>query len=142
MISNAQKAVLHVAKAQLKLSDDFYRAILKEQGGVDSSTKLTDKGFEAVMRRFEELGFQMVGHTRRARSRRRWSNPQPGNPVTPDQQQLIATLYGQLGWAELPRQMGFSKRCCGKSWPQTRTDANKVIEGLKAMLARSHAHQG
>lgn len=135
MISNAQKAVLHVGKSQLKLDDETYRAILREQGGVDSSTDLTEKGFDAVMSRFDQLGFRPIG----GRKRRRWSNPKPSNPVTPEQQHLIAQLYEQLGWRELPRQMGFNKRCCRKSWPQTRTDANKVIEGLKAIAARSAA---
>jgi hypothetical protein len=67
---------------------------------------------------------------------RRLRVPRPKGTVTQQQLDLIAALYTQLGWTELPRQIGFSKRCCRKSWPQTRTDANKVIEGLKAMLGR------
>lgn len=45
-------------------------------------------------------------------------------------------LYRELGWAPGAPQMVFSKRCCKKSFPQTRTDANKVIEGLKAIAGR------
>ncbi len=131
MISNAQKAVLHVAKAQLHLDDEMYRAILREQAEVGSSTELTNDGFDKVMRRLEELGFQNT-----ARKARRWSKPSPQSAITAEQQALIRELYSQLGWTEMPRQIGFNKRCCGKSWPQTRTHANKVIEGLKAICGR------
>ena len=130
MISNAQKAMLHVAKSQLKLEDEMYRAILREQGGVESSTELTNTTFERVIRRLEELGF--VNSARRPLRRDR----RPTEPVTPEQQQKIRDLYATLGWTETARQMGFNKRCCRKSWPQTRTDAAKVIEGLKAIVAR------
>jgi hypothetical protein len=33
MISNKQKAILHIAKAQLGLSDEEYRMILRIHGG-------------------------------------------------------------------------------------------------------------
>jgi isocitrate dehydrogenase kinase/phosphatase len=130
MISARQKAVLHVAKSQLRLSDENYRAVLREQGGVESSNDLTNATFDRVMRRFEELGFTNTARHPRPR------NYQPNALVTPEQQNLIAGYYIQLGWTDKSRQIGFSKRCCKKSFPQTRRDANKVIEGLKAILKR------
>ena len=60
--------------------------------------------------------------------------------ATPEQLALIQELFEKHGWTEGERQAGFSKGHCGKSWPQTRRDANKVIEGLKAMLARVASH--
>jgi len=130
MITTAQKAVLHIAKSQLNLDDDTYRSILHEQGGVDTSIDLTNKTFERVIRRLEELGFRNTSR------RPRWKSPKPSAAITTDQQDLIRVLYRELGWTETARQMGFNKRCCCKSWPQTRTDAFKVIEGLKAMITR------
>lgn len=132
MISNAQKAVIHVAKTALRLRDEEYRALLKAEAGVASSADLDAAGFERLMKRFEKLGFVSTAKQRR-RSRR---VPAPAGMATPDQLALIQELYRQLGWSEVARQMGFSKRCCKKAFPQTRTDANKVIEGLKAMISR------
>jgi hypothetical protein len=131
VISNAQIAVVHVAVARLKLREEEYRAMLKAECGVDSSKDLDNAKFDRLMKRFEKLGFTSTAKQRKhARSVR-----QPAGLITPEQQALIATLYAQLEWNALDRQMGFSKRCCKKSFPQTRTDANKVIEGLKAMIA-------
>lgn len=56
-ISNKQKAVLHVAKTKLKLSDAEYRAALVHMAGATSSTELDQDGFEALMGLFEHLGF-------------------------------------------------------------------------------------
>lgn len=127
MISNAQKAILHVAKAKLHLEDDFYRSILRENAGVESSTDLTNKGFDKVMKRLEQLGFYNTARRRKGR---------PLDSITPEQLAHIRDLYGQLGWSEQSRQMGFNKRCCRRSWPQSKSDGIKVIEGLKAMLSR------
>jgi hypothetical protein len=49
MISKAQKAILHVAKAKLAVPDDQYRTILVQVAGVTSSTELDQAGFEGVM---------------------------------------------------------------------------------------------
>jgi hypothetical protein len=56
-LTNPQKAILHVAKADRKLSDAEYRAVLVHLAGVTSSTELDRAGFEAVMGFFEYLGF-------------------------------------------------------------------------------------
>jgi hypothetical protein len=133
MISKAQITLLHVAKTRLGLEDEMYRAILREQGGVDSSTQLTNANFDRVMKRFEELGFVNTA------KRPRWRTAQPKGLVTPAQQGLIRGLYEQLGWSDVARQIGFSKRVCKKSFPQTRGDANKVIEALKAMIKREES---
>ena len=57
-ITNAQKALLHVAKTKLKLADDTYRQILVHVAGCTSSTELDRGGFEAVMGFMEYLGFR------------------------------------------------------------------------------------
>lgn len=131
MISNEQKAVLHIAKSKLGLAREQYEAVLQEQAGVTSSSDLDKAGFLKVMTRFEELGFESTS-PKKKRSRRYT----PDEPITPAQQELIRDLYLQLGWHDLGRQSAFNARQVRKPWPQTRRDANKVIEGLKAILKR------
>jgi adenosylmethionine-8-amino-7-oxononanoate aminotransferase len=130
MITSAQKTLLHVAKAKLGLSREDYEAILVEQAGVSSSTELDNKGFDQVVKRFEELGF----HNTARRPRKR----QPGETVTAEQLAKIQALFLELGIDTRARQAGFCKRQCRKPWVQTREDANKVIEALKKMIDRGY----
>lgn len=59
MISRKQIALLHVAKAQLGLSDEVYRGMLGSVG-VLSSVQLTASKFDELMRRMEAGGFRTV----------------------------------------------------------------------------------
>ena len=59
-ISKQQKAVIHVAKSQLHMADEDYRALLLRVAGVRSSSDLEEPGFEALMAEFERLGFRSV----------------------------------------------------------------------------------
>ena len=70
MIDNRKKAVIHIAKAQVGMSDEEYRDLLSGVG-VTSSVDLNNKTFAQVMSRFENLGFQTTSKTR---SRRKVSN--------------------------------------------------------------------
>lgn len=58
MISKGKLAQIHIAKAQLGLSDDDYRAILARTAGVSSSKDLTDRNVGAVLHEFRRLGWQ------------------------------------------------------------------------------------
>lgn len=55
-LSNRQKAILHVAKGKLGLTDAEYRAALVHIAGVTSATGLDRDGFEALMGFFEWMG--------------------------------------------------------------------------------------
>ena len=66
MISNAKKAVIHIAKAQVGMTDDEYSALL-DGVGVESSVDLNNKTFSKVMYRFEKLGFQSLKKTKTRR---------------------------------------------------------------------------
>lgn len=133
-INNRQKALLHVAKTELRLDDDDYRALLYAEAGVESSKDLDLQGFERVLARFEQLGFRVKRRAPHGRAR----NRDPHALVTPAQLKKLGDLYQELGW-EKNRQVGFNRRVCGRPWPQTRADANKVIEALKKMLARGYS---
>ena len=56
-ITSRQLQLIHVAKRKLALSDETYRSVLAEIGGVTSSTDLDRSGFDAVMGFFEYMGF-------------------------------------------------------------------------------------
>lgn len=57
MIAKQLIALVHVAKARLRMSDEDYRALLSRVAGVESSKQLDEDTFEAVMTEFERLGF-------------------------------------------------------------------------------------
>ena len=57
-ISSRQKALLHVAKGQLKLTEEDYRLALVHLAGVTTSLDLDTAGFEALMGFFEWRGFK------------------------------------------------------------------------------------
>lgn len=58
MISKGKLAQIHIAKAQLGLSDEDYRAILARTAGVSSAKELTNRTVGGVMFEFRRLGFQ------------------------------------------------------------------------------------
>lgn len=57
MISKGKLAQIHIAKAQLGLSDEDYRAILARTAGVSSAKELTNRTVGGVMHEFRRLGF-------------------------------------------------------------------------------------
>ncbi len=139
VIGQKEKALIHVAKAQLHIDDEDYRLILAQEAGVESSCLLAYAQFDKVMKRMRQLGF------------RRRRKPGRGAPIIRDsratitraQQAKLDELYTELGWTDPRRQAGFSRRQTGgKPWPQTRGEANKTIEALKAMVARERAKEG
>jgi phage gp16-like protein len=68
-ISQKQIALLHVAKAQLGLSEEVYREMLGSVG-VFSSVQLTEPKFDELMRRMEAGGFRTV--SRKPKGARAW----------------------------------------------------------------------
>lgn len=64
MIDKNKSALIRVAKSQLGLTDDDYRATLKRYGNVDSSKDLDLAGFKAVMTYFEHCGFKSTAKKR------------------------------------------------------------------------------
>lgn len=57
MISKGKLAQIHIAKAQLGLSDEDYRAILARTAGVSSAKQLTNRTVGGVMHELRRLGF-------------------------------------------------------------------------------------
>jgi hypothetical protein len=142
MIGKQQLALIHVAKNQLGLSDDEYRDLLRSVCGVESSKNLNATQFEKLMSRYKELGFVLVlkEHPKRKHLQNslKATERDPDALPSPALMFKINELYKELGWVDGNRQIGFNNRVIKKPWPQNRTEANKIIEGLKSMVARRY----
>lgn len=60
----ADLAKIHIAKKQLGLDDETYRAMLFEVAGVSSSADLDDKGRDTLLRHMERVGAKFESATR------------------------------------------------------------------------------
>ncbi|WP_110678760.1 regulatory protein GemA [Salinicola sp. RZ23] len=58
MIHRGKLAQIHIAKVQLGLSDDEYRALLGRVAGVSSAKDLTNRNVSAVINELQRLGWQ------------------------------------------------------------------------------------
>ena len=138
-IGRRKKALVHIAKEDLRLDDESYRQVLKGVAGVESSTQLTVEGFEKVMRRFEEMGFkgllpdpyQPVPKGRLIPS----GSPQGLESITASQQKFVNYLLEKLEW-DGGHYQAFSQRIIKRPDPVTKRDGQKIIIGLMAILRK------
>lgn len=133
MISKAQIAILHVAKAKLAVPDDQYRSILVQVAGVTSSTDLDQAGFESVMGFFEYLWFKpMVAQGQNFGAR--------AGMASFAQLELIRTLWAE--WTHGRNEDALNKsvlrtfKVSGLRF-MTADRARKATTALKAMKRRS-----
>lgn len=125
-------AVLQVARRQLALTDDDYRAVLFNIGGVRSSKELTDDAFDAVMFRLSQLGFKSDWNQRNFGYR--------ADKATPRQVALIRHLWDQFTSGEgtdetLGKWMEAKFKISSVRFLRA-ADARKVIGALTAMNAK------
>jgi hypothetical protein len=138
MISAQKLKLIHVARRELKLTDDAYREVLRHHGGVQSSKDLDDDGFKRVLDCFKALGFWVERKWKQTRPR------DPGDLPTPGQLQVIEHLWNDLseyeaGAAYTPFRRGFYRQRLKipALGPQTRAQANAAIEALKNRVQRA-----
>lgn len=138
-IGRKKKALVHIAKEDLQLSEESYRQILKAVAGVESSTELTREGFEKVMKRFEEMGFKgLLLHPYHPTPKSRLippGSPQGQESITSSQKDFLTYLLEELGWTEA-RYQGFCQRIIKKPYPLTKREGQKIIIGLMAILRK------
>ncbi len=60
MPSSADLAKIHIAKKQLAMDDDAYRAMLKNIGGVESAKDLSQSAVGRVLAHLKRCGFKAV----------------------------------------------------------------------------------
>src|SRR3990170_7276726 len=96
VIGRKKKALVHIAKEDLRLEEESYRQILKGVAGVESSTQLTVEAFEKVMKRFQEMGFKgLLRHPYQPIPKGRLipsGSPQGLESITSNQQDFISYL--------------------------------------------------
>ncbi len=137
VIGRKKKALIHIAKDDLHLDEESYRQILKGVAGVESSTRLTQEGFEKVMKRFQEMGFKgLLPYPYHPVPKGRLipsGSPQGLESITSSQQDFISYLLEKLDWDE-GHYHAFCQRIIKRSNPLTKRDGQKIVIGLMAIL--------
>lgn len=134
-ITKKQIALLHVAKKELALDDDTYRAILARFGNCESAADLEAAGFTMVVNYFTAMGFRST-----------WTKRTYGYRPTmasPAQVELIRKLWGKFsgeldpddGDMELNKWLDRFHKVSSLRFVDSKKAA-KVITGLKAMTLR------
>jgi Bacteriophage Mu, GemA protein len=136
-IGRKKKAIVHIAKEELHLDEESYRQILKGVAGVESSTQLTEAGFEKVMKRFQEMGFKgLLPDPYQPVPKGRLippESPQGEQTITPSQLGFVSYLLQKLNWED-EHYHAFCRRIIKKPDPVTKRDGQKIIIGLMAIL--------
>lgn len=131
-------SILRVAKQQVGLTDEDYRAILVRLSGQDSAKGLDRKSFAKVMAHFEFLGFKSTSAKKDA-SRR------PGMASTA-QLRKIEVLWAEFtdgtgDETSLRHWMENHRHGHGPKWLE-KDGAQRVIAALSAMVDRRKSKQG
>ena len=138
-IGRKKKALVHIAKEDLRLDEESYRQILKGVAGVESATRLTEEGFESVMKRFQEMGFKgLLPYPYHPVPKGRLipsGSPQGLESITSNQQDFISYLLKRLIWDE-EHYHAFCRRIIKRPDPLTKRDGQKIIIGLMAILRK------
>jgi hypothetical protein len=143
-IDAIQIKLIHIAKHQLGLDDEQYRALLLMRYFAASCTELTYDEATDLIKHFQTRGFHIV--TKRYEHKKRDKRNRPDNIITLPSPQQIA-MIGHLKedvrwrlhdgfWRWLKK---FLKRDEDKAWPaliRTSGEAYRVIEALKGMGKR------
>lgn len=134
-LTSRHYSILRVAKAQLGLSEDDYRAILLRLTGQESAKMMDTKGFQKVMTHFEKIGFVST-------AKRKDFSRQPGK-ATEAQLRKIAALWSEFtdgtgDEAGLRRWMANHGHGNAPTW-LNRSGAQKVIAALLNMVGRRDA---
>jgi phage gp16-like protein len=136
-------AAIHVAKKQLRLDDDLYRAIIERVSGKFRATPVSSSGLMTPRER-KALLDEMRAHGFRRIERPQRRDDVPGAPGEGQLGKILA-LWAELGVLNAlndPSEKGlraFVKRMTGLEAARwlTAAQSNKVIEALKAWLARA-----
>lgn len=133
-------AGIHAQAMTLQLDNETRREMQQQLVGVESTKDMSLGQLSTIWSRLTVLAndaglARNAGLARRKRPGR--DERQPDELVTDEQKTKINELFDQLGIAAVGQaRMNFSRRTCGSTWPQTREQANKIVEALKAMAAR------
>lgn len=128
-----------IAKSpELALTDEDLHAVVYRETGKESMKKLTQGEINTVARVLQNMKDGVERDTKAKRL------DEGGNAQTEKQRRKIYALCDELGWNNDPRRLaGFVKKVTKVDrieWLSI-AQCNKVIEGLKGILARQHKNE-
>jgi hypothetical protein len=142
MPRNPLLAKIHIARKDLALTEDCYRALLARITGQETSKGLSRAQVDAVLAEFKRLGWQAKPGK---------GNGQRHRPASdkPEIRKVFA-LWGDMCRAGIPRTptraglLAYVKRMTGVDDPEwlSPDQARTVTEGLKSWRARELAKRG
>ncbi|MEO8343374.1 MAG: regulatory protein GemA [Gallionella sp.] len=135
-IFGSKLKLIQVAKHDLGMTDENYRALLMRIAGVKSSRDLTEEGFDAVMAELKRMGFI---HKKSNRKPKGAGGTAPNHP-TPGQWRLIEDSVKRVGYDGLedPRFINWMKSRGHVEHPRfLDTDgAQRVIKALSNWIGK------
>lgn len=150
MIEPVQIRLIHIAKAQLSLSEDEYRQIIGAQTKMKkwSSKDLTYFEADGLINYFKTLGFKIRSNYIRTSGAARRSRWQPANArrrarqnaenvvlmPSRDQMEMIDVLKKKISWRVEDGYQRWLRRYMKIERILTADQASKAIEGLKGLL--------
>lgn len=126
---NQQLSKIHIAKKDLAMDDDSYRAMLARVAGVTSAKDLDPRQVGAVLREFERLGWK----------------PRPGRPkpnAAVDRQKLVGKIEAQL--AEAGRSWNYADGLAQRLYKVERLewlDAKQLGGVITALVKDAQRHR-
>ena len=121
--------LIHIAKQQVGMSDNDYRALLANVSrGKTSSKDLTAEQLETVLRHMKAQGF--VATVKTPDGRERYRN-------LPNQQKKIRSLWLELHEAAESAMFAFCKKHGGEGWDKDTDAMRDIIERLKKWRDRA-----
>jgi len=129
--TRAMRQKCQIARKQLRLDEDTYRDVLRRVTGQASSTDCGPSQLDALLAEFRRLGWKPA----------RGGKAPSGKPQV---RKIYAIWRGLAPYVEDASDSalrGFVHRQTGRDAPEflTAPEANKVVEGMKAWLARVRA---
>ena len=138
-------AKIHIAKKQLGLDDDTYRAMLERVAGVGSAADLDAAGRRKVLTHLRKAGFRATSRRSAYRAPKKPMPRQKGNMVrlaSGAQHEKIAALARLIEWRTENGLARWLFKRYSIQRVKTAQEAFKVIEGLKKMfenqMAKAH----
>jgi len=138
----AMVAKVHIARKELALDEGTYRAVLRRVTGSESTAACTDAQLEAAIAEFRRLGWKPKAGAKRGRSAKPYVRMIYG--IWGDLKPYLADGSEDALRAFVQRQTKSRLTPQGISAPEflDGPQANRVIEGLKAWLAREKHRAG
>lgn len=131
MISRANQAKIHIARQQLGMTDEDYRALLSRVAGVRSSKQLTQHSISRVLRELERLGFQPKPSQK--------SKGKPLNFNSSRMPAMIEKVEAQL--ADMGLSWSYADAIGKRMWGIERTAWVRDEQMLKGMISALHTEQ-